>query len=585
MGSSAPRCEPEPPRAQGRSGEEASSEPRRAGLLLHPTCLGGRFGIGDLGPEAEAFLQWAAAAGQSVWQVLPLGRPPGRGNCPYSPLSAFAGNPLLISPERLAEEGLLTEGEVVWTTPAASQQVDFVGVRAWKEALLRSAFEQLRLRAPAAAVAQLEAFEAEAAVWLEDWALFATLRSRFRGEVWTEWPSDLRRRDPAALARARQELGPEIAYHRFVQFLFFRQWRRLREVARRLGILLLGDLPFYLDQDSVDTWVHPHLFELSPEGRPLAVSGLPPDPCSATGQIWGHPLYRWDRHRQEGYGWWIRRMRAQIDLVDLLRIDHFPAFDAYWRVPAEAATAQAGHWVPGPGLELFRAAERALGRLALVAEDLGILTANGRRLLNDLGLPRMKVLQFAFSEADSDHLPHRVAPNSVVYTGTHDNDTSRGWFAQASTEERRRALDYLGGDGSAIEWDLIRAAYTSAARLAVVPVQDVLGLGSEARMNIPGRARGNWRWRVPADAFTPQLAERLRQLAEVSGRLPPAAEAASGGAGGGPSLREAPRPGGPPPAPAPKSRAAPGSSSRQAPYGIVPADMDDLRRLGDQPQC
>lgn len=496
---------------------------RHAGILLHPSSLPGPYGIGDLGPAAEAFLDWVAAAGQGIWQVLPLS-PTGFGDSPYSALSSFAGNPLLISPEVLVREGLLDPAELERLPKSAGPRVDFPAVRGAKGGLLRASYERF-LGAPPAGLA--EAFDlfgsvAATAAWLDDWSLFAALRDRFGGKPWPEWDRGLARREPAALAAARRELEDEIDFHRYVQFLFFRQWQALREKARGLDIEVMGDLPIYAPLDSADVWSRQELFELGDDGRPLALSGVPPDAFSSSGQLWGTPVYRWDRHRDEGFGWWIERLRASLSFADRVRLDHFRGFESYWRVPAGATTAIDGHWEPGPGRALFEALTSALGAPRLVAEDLGVITPEVEALLEATGLPRMKVLQFAFSEPDSKHLPHHHLPNAVTYTGTHDNDTVRGWFAGLGAEERQRVRDYLGFAGeNGIEWAMIRAAYTSVAEAAVVPLQDVLGLGGEARMNRPGANGGNWSWRAREEEIRDGLAARLRRLAELSGRLAP----------------------------------------------------------------
>ena len=488
---------------------------RRAGVLLHPTSLPGRFGIGDLGPEAERFLDWAQAAGQSLWQVLPL-HPTTHGS-PYGASSAFAGNPLLISPERLGEEGFLSREALSGFAASSPGRVDFAAARRSKESLLRACWEESR--GNGRVLEELESFRnaPEQAAWLADWSLFAALKER-SPEGWASWPEGLRRRHPEALATARHELQGEIAYQEFAQFLFFRQWARVKAEANRRGIAILGDMPIYVVLDSADVWARQDLFLLDSAGRPELVAGVPPDAFSKTGQLWGYPLYRWDEMERDGFSWWIARLRRALFLADAVRIDHFRGFAAGWSVPAGAETAIGGHWIPAPGLELFEAVRRALGDAPLVAEDLGVITDDVRRLLSALGIPGMKVLQFGFSEDDSEHLPHRHVPNAVVYTGTHDNDTARGWFAAVSEEERRRALDYLGGDGRAIEWDMIRAACESVANTAVVPLQDVFGLGSEARMNTPAVAGGNWTWRAAASDFTAERAKRLRRLAALTGR-------------------------------------------------------------------
>jgi 4-alpha-glucanotransferase len=410
---------------------------RAAGLLLHVSSLPGRFGIGDLGPAAESFLAWAEMAGLRLWQVLPLG-PSGHHGSPYGGLSSFAGNPLLISPERLAEEGLLPSSSLD-PAPASGERVDFGAVESWKSRYLREAWNRFRSRDAPALRQALEEFRAAPgqASWLADWALYGALRDHFQAP-WYEWPSELSRRRPEALADARRRLADEVGFHEFVQFLFDRQWARVRGEAAHRGIAILGDVPIYLAHDSADIWAHPELFELDEEGRPERVAGVPPDYFSPTGQLWGYPLYRWDRIAGSGYAWWIDRIRASFARADAVRIDHFRGFAGYWSVPASEETALRGRWVKGPGAELFRAIRETLGDLDIVAEDLGDITPDVRELLAELGIPGMKVLQFAFSEDDSPYLPHNHVRRCVVYTGTHDNDTARGWFAGASLDQRRR---------------------------------------------------------------------------------------------------------------------------------------------------
>ncbi|HTO86699.1 MAG TPA: 4-alpha-glucanotransferase [Thermoanaerobaculia bacterium] len=492
---------------------------RAAGLLLHPTSLPGPFGVGDLGPEASRFIEWAQAAGATLWQVLPL-NPPGPGESPYGGLSAFAGNPLLVSPEALAQEGLLPADALRSAPTFPEGRLDAGAARRWKEAVLRQSWERFRREKPATLVEAFEAFRSggEQSAWLPDWALFAALARRFEDAGWIHWPPEISRRESAALEEAGRELSDEIDYHAFLQFLFHRQWDRLRLEASRRGIALVGDVPIYVSHHSADVWAHRELFALDAAGLPETVAGVPPDYFSRTGQLWGYPLYRWDRMERDGYSWWIARFAAILRRVDLVRVDHFRGFASYWEVPSSARTAVEGRWVPGPGRALFEALRRALGSLPLIAEDLGLITDDVRELLATTGIPGMKVLQFAFSEDDSPHAPHRHVPNEVVYTGTHDNDTARGWFEGLAAEERQRALDYLGTDGSRIAWDLIRAAYESVADRAIVPLQDVLGLGSEARMNVPALAAGNWLWRARREELTAERAESLRRLAELTGR-------------------------------------------------------------------
>jgi 4-alpha-glucanotransferase len=387
--------------------------------------------------------------------------------------------------------------------------------------ILRQAWDRFLSSSDDAARRALEEFRLgpAQAFWLSDWSLYAAAKRARKEAAWTAWEPALARREAAALARARGELAEEIAFEEFVQFLFFRQWGSLRAEAARRGIEILGDLPIYIAHDSADVWAHPELFALDADGLPEAVAGVPPDYFSATGQLWGYPVYRWDACAREGYRWWIERLRANLRLADAVRIDHFRGFAGFWEVPAEEKTALRGRWAPGPGRALFDAARAALGPLSLVAEDLGTITQDVSQLLQELGIPGMRVLQFAFSENDSPHLPHRHSENALVYTGTHDNDTTRGWAKGLSAEERGRLLDYTGGNGRDPAGDLLRLAYTSPARLAIVPLQDVFGLGSEARMNTPGLSTGNWAWRARAADFTPARAARLKRLAAVTGRV------------------------------------------------------------------
>ena len=470
---------------------------RAAGVLLHPTSLPGRYGIGDLGPMAERFLEWLASAGQSIWQVLPLG-PTGHGASPYGSISAFAGNPLLISPEKLVEDGLVPDSALAEAPDFPADRVDWDRVREWKERLFRAAWGHAS--ASARVREALEAFRSasEQQSWLADWARFAARRAI----------------GPDA---ASEKVAEEIEYQEFLQLTFFGQWDRLRGEARRRGISFFGDVPIYVSPGSVDIETHRELFALDETGRAIEVAGVPPDFFSKTGQLWGYPLYRWDRMAEDGFRWWIERLRAAFRMTDIVRLDHFRAFAAYWAVPAGEKTAMNGRWLPGR--KLFDAVRRELGKVTLVAEDLGTITPDVRRLLAKLGMPGMKVLQFAFYEADSPYLPHRHVPNAVVYTGTHDNDTTRGWWGTLDPEARRRVSAYLGSDGTGIEWDLIRAAYASVADRAIVPLQDVFGLGSEARMNTPAEAEGNWSWRARDEDFRNDRNGRLRDLAELTGRV------------------------------------------------------------------
>ncbi len=480
---------------------------RSAGILLHPTSLPGEFGIGELGAEAVSFVEFLKDSGQEVWQVLPLG-PTGSGGSPYSSYSAFAGNPLLISTQHLAEHGLLDS-----TPPCvAAGPVDYPAVIASKQGTLREAYEN------AEPGEGFERFCAENRVWLEDYALYAALKEKSGGAAWTGWDRGISDRNPETLSRARRELGREVRFHKFVQYLFFEDWRAVKQAANEAGIEIIGDLPIFVSHDSADVWANQELFRLDGSGEPSVVAGVPPDYFSETGQLWGNPLYDWEEMQRNGYRWWVERMRQALTLYDAVRIDHFRGFESSWEVPAGEKTARGGRWVKGPGEKLFRALEDALGELPVIAEDLGNITAEVESLRDNLGLPGMKVLQFAFSSPDNPHLPHNYEhENWVVYTGTHDNDTTKGWWASAPIEERAFARRYLGREYVST-WDFIRLAYSSVASRAVVPMQDVLSLGSEARMNLPGTTKGNWSWRMPESAPSPGLAAKLRHLAETYGR-------------------------------------------------------------------
>ncbi len=466
-------------------------------------------------------LDWMVGAGFTVWQVLPLG-PTGLGDSPYNSLSAFAGNPLLISPEGLVADGLVPpEALAPWEeTPGSA--VDYAAAVRCKEGLLRQAFERFESGELPALAAELEHFAdaARRASWLDDWALYATLKRAHAGASWIDWEPDLRRRDARALRRARLELAGEIRFAVFCQFLFFRQWAALRRAAESRGIRILGDVPIYVAPDSADTWANRALFETAGNGTLKAVGGVPPDYFSSDGQRWGNPLYRWEVLQADGFSWWISRLRAQLELAHFLRLDHFRGFVAYWKIPERHKTARRGKWVNGPGEAFFRAVRKAFGGLPLLAEDLGDIDARVRTLRRKLDLPGMRVLQFAFAEPDSDHCPHRHEPRSAVYTGTHDNDTTRGWFESAGEDERRRALTYLGATPETITAAMIRAAFASVAELAVVPLQDLMNLGSSARMNTPGKETGNWVWRIRHADVPDDLPGRMRALSEVTARLP-----------------------------------------------------------------
>jgi 4-alpha-glucanotransferase len=446
--------------------------------------------------------------------------------------SAFAGNDRLLSIEELVSEGLLGKDALAELEGSARAPSSSARAPERKRDLVRRSFEVFRHAARAELRREFEAFVEDPvqAGWLEDWVLYAALRDRFGGRRWPEWDRELATRNPGALARARAELAEQLSFERYVQFLFFRQWGAIRRHAARLGIGLLGDLPIYVAHESADVWTKPHLFRLDREGWPEALSGVPPDAFSATGQLWGTPVYRWEEHRKEGFSWWIERVRSNLRLADWVRLDHFRGFVAYWEVPAGEADATRGRWVQGPGLELFRALENALGRLPFIAEDLGHVTPDVLELRRTLGIPGMKVLLFGLTDRESPHHPSRVGREDVLYTSTHDTEPLRGWFDRLSGAERARMLAELGSDGTEIEWDLLRMAYESQASLVIAPLQDVFGLGNEARMNIPARAEGNWGWRAERELFSSERAQRLRALARTAGRTSPGRpEAASFG--------------------------------------------------------
>jgi 4-alpha-glucanotransferase len=490
---------------------------RSSGILLHPTSLPGRFGIGDLGEEARAFLAFLKASGQRLWQVLPLG-PTGYGNSPYQSLSAFAGNPLLIDPLALVAEGLLTNDDLI--APAISaKQVQFEAARSLKEQLLTLAFRNYQ-RAPRAELrAEFEQFCELSHLWLDDYALFRALKNKHEGAGWWSWERELAARDPSALHKARTELSNEVTAQKFFQFCFFRQWNALRDHSNALGIKIIGDLPIFVAHDSADVWVNREYFKLDDRGDPTKVAGVPPDYFSDTGQLWGNPVYNWDALRRDGFKWWTDRVGFALTQFDLLRIDHFRGFAAGWEIPAGDPTAQNGEWVTAPGQELFAALSEELSELPIIAENLGVITPDVEALRDEFGFPGMRVLQFAFGDdATNLHLPHNYSRDLVAYTGTHDNDTTVGWFEQADSAARSFCLRYLNSEGRDIHWDFIRAVLASVADTVITPLQDVLGLGNESRMNLPASESGNWLWRFSSGSLTDDVSERLRQMTETYGR-------------------------------------------------------------------
>jgi 4-alpha-glucanotransferase len=507
---------------------------RCSGILLHPTSLPGNFGVGDLGPEAYRFADFLADTRQGVWQVLPLG-PTGYGDSPYQCFSAFAGNPLLVSLERLVESGDLSPADLAKDLPPFPEcQVDFGWAIQYKFPLLRKAAANFHTHASHERRKDYEDFCRRSESWLDNYALFIALKAAHGGEaVWNHWERDIAKRQPEALARWRVRLAQEIAVQKFAQYQFAKQWSDLKAYCHARGIRLMGDIPIFVAHDSADVWAYPELFHLDAHGNPSALSGVPPDYFSASGQLWGNPLYRWEAMAEIDFAWWIDRFRAALQLVDIIRLDHFRGFEAYWEIPAGEKTAVNGKWVKGPGARLFEAVQRTLGDLPIIAETLGVITPEVIALRDRFGFPGMGILQFAFGAdpQSPDFKPHNFSRNFAVYTGTHDNDTTIGWWtstgvgdstrsAENLRAEREFARKYLHTGGDEMNWALIRTALASVADIAVTPLQDVLGLGSEARMNLPARPSGNWRWRFRSGQLTPEVAARLRELVDLYDRGP-----------------------------------------------------------------
>ncbi len=485
--------------------------PRSGGILLHPTSLPGSYGIGDLGLQAYRFVDFLVNSGCKLWQILPLG-PTGYGDSPYQCFSAFAGNPYLISPDFLLRDGLLTESDLADEPDIAASRVDFGLLIPWKLNLLQKAFDRYQSN-PDSLRASFDSFCAENSSWLDDYALFMALKDSYGGGAWSSWPDEVKKREAQAMADARQPLASSILRFSFYQFLFFRQWNALRKYANEKGIKIIGDIPIFVASDSADVWANPELFFLDEYGNPTVVAGVPPDIFSPTGQLWGNPLYRWDEHKRTGYAWWIERVKATLKMVDMIRLDHFRGFAGYYEIPATDETAEHGTWKPGPGADLFRVIRSALKNdLPIIAEDLGLITPDVIAIREEFQLPGMKILQFGFSGPDNPFLPHNYVRNCVAYTGTHDNDTSLSWLATTSKDEREFALRYLHSDGHDFAWDLIRLIWSSVAMFAVAPMQDVLGLGGEARMNYPSRLGGNWEWRMREDDMNDLLVKKLREI-------------------------------------------------------------------------
>ncbi len=489
---------------------------RSGGILLHPTSLPGPFGIGDLGPDAHRFVDLLAEAGATRWQLLPLG-PPGFGGSPYNAQSSFAGNEALISPELLVQEGLLEDAGIADPPHFPAHHIDFDAVAAFKQPLFRAAWRHFR-HTPGRV--ELDTFRERTAEWLEDFALYRALKKLYHGRPWNTWDPPFRLRDPNALERARSDLADEIDYECFIQWLFDQQWDALRRHAHFRGILVVGDIPMFPNLDSADVWAHQRLFKLDEDGQPTVVAGVPPDYFSETGQLWGNPHYDWPRHAEENYHWWDARFRWTFHRTDIVRIDHFRGFEAAWEVPAGSENAINGRWVPGPGIDIFSRLG-LLSRPAIIAEDLGTITPPVRKLRDDAGFPGMEVLHFAFgSGPDNDYLSHNHVRNAVVYTGTHDNDTTVGWLESLDAKTRKHLLEYLGPIDSELPDALIRTVFASVTDTAIIPMQDLLLLGAEARMNTPSEASGSWTWRFSWDQLPPGRIDWLRSLMELYGRLP-----------------------------------------------------------------
>jgi 4-alpha-glucanotransferase len=489
---------------------------RRSGILLHPTSLPGPDGSGTLGEEAFRFVDVLAAAGQTLWQILPLG-PPGCGNSPYSCFSAFAGNPLLIDLRQVAADGDLELSDLQAFSHAG--RIDFPAVTGYKLPLLRKAAGRFFAAAELSRRQEFWRF-CEATFWLQDYALYAALKSHFNGQGWNRWPDRIRSREQGACEQYGELLGSDIGFHKYLQWQFSRQWQRLKKHANDRGLLIFGDAPIFVAHDSADVWCNQHIFLLAADGNPLAVAGVPPDYFSKTGQRWGNPLYNWEALAADDYSWWLARLRSDLALYDMLRIDHFRGFEACWEIPAGERTAVTGRWVKGPGAAFFDRVQSSCGELPIIAEDLGVITTEVEALRDRYAFPGMRILQFAFdSDADNSYLPHNHIPGCVAYTGTHDNDTTTGWFSAQPQEKQERICTYLRCLPAEAPWQLVRAALASVAMYAVIPLQDLLGLDSSARMNVPGVADGNWGWRMPPDYEQEENISRLRELTAMYNRI------------------------------------------------------------------
>lgn len=495
---------------------------RASGILLHPTCFPSRFGIGDLGQEAYRFIDFLYDSYQQWWQVLPLG-PTGYGNSPYLAYSALAGNPLLISPEKLQEEGLLSEADLSNLEELPDERVDYDLVVQTKMPLLKKASDKFQEQTSAQRQEEFQHFCTSHAYWLDDYALFMAIKEDQDGASWHTWPEAIAKRQPEAIEEWTSRLGGAIAYHKFLQFEFFRQWKELKNYANERGIKIFGDIPIYVAHDSADVWAHPEIFRLNEEtGEAALMAGVPPDYFSETGQLWGNPVYNWEQLEKTDFKWWVQRFQGMLDYVDIMRIDHFRGFESYWAVPQGETTAINGQWIEAPGEAFFKLLGEKLGKLPIVAEDLGIITPAVEALRDKFEFPGMKIIHFAFdSERDNPYLPYNYSPNSIVYTGTHDNNTTVGWYEGRTPEEQMRVSEYLGCvESEGIHWSLIRLALGSVSNQAIFPLQDLLGLGGEAKMNTPSQAEGNWSWRYRSGDIDSSLSDRLKHLTYLYGRAP-----------------------------------------------------------------
>ncbi|RKY93486.1 MAG: 4-alpha-glucanotransferase [Ignavibacteriae bacterium] len=496
---------------------------RSAGILLHPTSLPGKYGIGDLGNNAYRFVDFLVDAGQTLWQVFPLG-PTGYGDSPYQCFSAFAGNPLLISPDKLIEDGFLSEGEIINPSPSDPTKVDYGKVIEYKKKILRIAFNNFKNNSNVLDK-DFDNFCKEHKEWLDDFSLFIACKDAHNGAAWSEWDKGLVQRDENSLKEWSKKLSDDIRFNKFVQFIFLKQWKALKNYSNQKGIKIIGDMPIFIAFDSSDLWANKELFTVDEEGKLTFVAGVPPDYFSETGQLWGNPLYKWDEMQKDDFAWWRKRFSSLLELVDIIRIDHFRGFEAYWKIPGDAETAIDGKWIKAPGKELFRSVKKYLGDIPILAEDLGVITKEVEELRDEFNFPGMKVLQFAFGEGmERKFLPHNFILNCVVYTGTHDNDTTKAYFEKEKKNKENdifeHAQKYLNFSGEDILSELIRTAYASIANIVVIPMQDILNLGGEARMNFPNTAGGNWSWRFTHEQLSAEIIQKYKELAVLYERPP-----------------------------------------------------------------